>query len=397
MNPLRKLFPEQASTLAGEVDALFYFLCAVSVVVSLLLAALIIFFAVRYRARSKTREPMRGVGIAPADMKRMEVLWIAGPLVVFMIIFYWGAKLYASIATPPDDAMQVYVVGKQWMWKVQHVSGRREINELHVPVGQSVKLTMTSEDVIHSFFVPAFRVKTDVLPGRYTSLWFEATKAGEYHLFCAEYCGTKHAAMIGKVIVMEPKDFQAWLRPVGEGSLADSGQKLFGELGCPSCHQEEANGKGPVLRGLFGSKVQLKGGHVVQVDESYLRESILDPRKKIVAGYQPIMPTYVAQLNEEKVIQLIAYIKSLQPRAGAQPAPPDDTPDAGVYRTQPGDGGVQLIDPEGGLVTDEDGDPVILPLPADMPPVQLVPIDDEPSDGEPSDGAPPAKEEESQP
>jgi cytochrome c oxidase subunit II len=324
VNPLRSLFPAGASTMAGEVDSLFYFLCALSFAVSLLLAGLLFFFAVRYRARGEKRERMRGAGVDEADVKRIEYLWIGGPLVVFLVIFYWGAKLFAAMATPPPDAMQVFVVGKQWMWKAQHLGGRREINELHVPVGRAVKLTMTSEDVIHSFYVPAFRVKTDVLPGRYTTMWFQPTKAGEYHLFCAEYCGTKHSGMIGKVIVMEPRDFQAWLSQAGQGSLAESGERLFGELGCNTCHKEDGEGRGPRVRGVFGTTVQLQNGETVVADESYLRESILEPQKRVVAGFQPVMPSYVTQIDEEKVIQLIAYIRSLQ--ATQKPAAPPPAP-----------------------------------------------------------------------
>jgi cytochrome c oxidase subunit II len=318
VNPLRRLFPEQGSTMAGEVDALFYFLCGVSILVAGVLAVLIIAFAIRYRARGKEREPMRGVGIEPDEMKRIEALWIGGPLVIFLVIFYWGAKLFVSFAAPPADAMQIFVVGKQWMWKAQHLDGRREINELHLPLGRAVKLTMTSEDVIHSFFVPAFRVKTDVLPGRYTTMWFQPTKVGEHHLFCAEYCGTKHSKMIGKIVVMEPKDFQGWLSQGGGGSLSEVGEKLFNELGCNTCHTEKSDARGPRLRGLYGRQVALGGGDTAMADESYLRESILDPRKKVVAGYQPLMPTYVTQLNEEKVVQLIAYIRSLE----VEQAPP---------------------------------------------------------------------------
>ncbi len=312
MNPLRKIFPEGASAMAGEVDNLFYFLCVLSFLVAAAIAAMIIAFAVRYRARGDKREPMRTSNLDEADMKRIEYLWIGGPLVVFLVIFYWGAKLFAAMASPPPDAMQVFIVGKQWMWKAQHLGGRREINQLHVPLGRPVKLTMTSEDVIHSFYVPAFRVKTDVLPGRYTTMWFQPTRAGEYHLFCAEYCGTKHSGMIGSIVVMEPRDFQAWLSQGGQGSLSEAGEKLFTELGCNTCHKEDGEGRGPRLRGVFGSTVQLQGGDTVVADESYLRESILEPQKRVVAGFQGVMPSYVAQLNEEKVIQLIAYIRSLE-------------------------------------------------------------------------------------
>jgi cytochrome c oxidase subunit 2 len=316
MNPLRTLFPDGASTVAGEVDSLFYFLCALSFVVALALFVMIIFFAIRYHAKAGKREPMRGNHVGETDLKRMELAGIGVTLAVFMVIFYWGAKLFAGINTPPPDAMQVFIVGKQWMWKSQHLGGRREINQLHVPLGRAVKLTMTSEDVIHSFYIPAFRVKTDVLPGRYTTMWFQPTKVGEFHLFCAEYCGTKHSEMIGKIVVMEPRDFQAWLSQGGQGSLAETGEKLFNELGCNSCHRDDGDGRGPRLRGLFGSTVELQSGGTVVADEGYLRDAILEPNKHVVAGYQPVMPSYVAQLNEEKVIQLIAFIKSLEAKPG---------------------------------------------------------------------------------
>jgi cytochrome c oxidase subunit 2 len=327
---MKQIMPDQASSIAGLVDLLFYFLCGVSILVSLLIVLLILVFAVRYRQRGTVREAMRAVGVSASEMKRIEFIWIGVPLVVFMAIFYWGASLYAAMNTPPADSMQVFVVGKQWMWKVQHLGGRREINELHVPVGRVVKLTMTSEDVIHSFYVPAFRVKNDVLPGRYTTLWFEATKVGEYHLFCAEYCGTKHSQMVGKVVVMEARDFQAWLGEGSSGSLAGAGEKLFNDLGCNTCHTGDSRARGPELRGLFGKRVKLVDGSEALADESYLRESILTPQKRVVAGYQAIMPSYVAQLDEEKVIQLIAYLKTMELEAGT-PVPEADAgaPDAG--------------------------------------------------------------------
>lgn len=332
MNPLRKLFPEQASTIAGDVDLLFYALCAMSIVMTLLLGGLIFTFAVRYRRRKPEYSPMRGVGVNHEDMKRIEYVWIGVPLIVFLGIFYWGAKLFAAMNVAPADATPVYVVGKQWMWKLQHVSGHREINELHVPVGRPTKLVMTSEDVIHSFYVPAFRLKTDVLPGRYTTMWFTPTKTGEYPLYCAEYCGTKHSQMLGKVIVMELKDFQSWLSQGATDSLAEAGEKLFNELGCQTCHNDKPKARGPDLRGIYNNTITLRGGASIVANEDYLRESILEPQRRIVAGYQPVMPTYVAQLNQEKVIQLIAYIKTLEHPANPAAAPPTTAP-AGVPTT----------------------------------------------------------------
>jgi cytochrome c oxidase subunit 2 len=231
-----------------------------------------------------------------------------------MVMFTWGASIYFNESRPPDNALDIYVVGKQWMWKLEHLGGQREINELHIPVGRAVRLTMTSEDAIHSFFVPAFRTKQDAVPGRYTTTWFTPTKAGKYHLFCAEYCGTNHSRMGGWVYVMAPRDYEAWLSGgTSGGSLAENGQKLFDELACGNCHKPDGSGRCPSLTGLFGKTVQLAGGGTVQADEGYIRESILQPQAKIVAGYGPIMPTFQGLVTEEGVTQLIEYIKSLAP------------------------------------------------------------------------------------
>jgi cytochrome c oxidase subunit 2 len=220
--------------------------------------------------------------------------------------------VFFAMSRPPDDTLNVYVVGKQWMWKFQHLSGQREINELHVPVGRPVKLIMTSEDVIHDVFVPAFRVKADVIPGRYTNIWFEPTKAGRYHLFCAEYCGTKHSGMIGQVVVMEPDEFQSWLSGgEAEGSLASEGARLFADLACNTCHRPEVQGRGPMLNGLFGKTVQIEGGGTVVADEAYIRESIVNPSARITANFQPIMPTYQGVVSEDGLLQLIEYVKAL--------------------------------------------------------------------------------------
>jgi cytochrome c oxidase subunit 2 len=216
------------------------------------------------------------------------------------------------MARPPEETLNIYVVGKQWMWKFQHLDGQREINELHVPVGRAVKLITTSEDVIHDFFVPAFRIKADVIPGRYVSIWFNATKPGRYRLFCAEYCGTRHSGMIGEVIAMEPSEYQTWLSGgAAEGSLASAGGKLFQDLACNTCHRPDAQGRGPVLEGLFGKTVTLQSGETVTVDEAYVRESILQPAAKVTAGFQPIMPTFQGLVSEEQLLELIEYVKSL--------------------------------------------------------------------------------------
>jgi cytochrome c oxidase subunit 2 len=302
------LFPDQASTAAERVDALYLFLIAVSVFFGLLIAALLVLFAVRYRRRAPDERPAEIHGSLA-----LELTWTLVPLAIVAVVFLWAAELYVSMARVPPGAMEVRVVAKRWMWKLQHLTGQREINELHVPVGVPVKLTLTSEDVIHSFFVPAFRVKKDAVPGRYTTLWFQATRPGRYHLFCAEYCGTKHSQMIGWVTVMEPAAFQAWLSGgSGAVSLAAAGQKLFEDLACVTCHRADATGRGPVLDGLLGKPVKLTSGATVTADEDYIRESIVTPSAKVVAGYQPIMPTYQGLVSEEGLMQLVAYVQSLK-------------------------------------------------------------------------------------
>ena len=303
-----RLFPEQASTLAPGVDLLYFFLLGVSVFFTVLIAALIVYFSIKYR-RGNTqvdRTPSRGHALS------MEIAWMVVPFVISMTIFGWGAALYFSAYRPPAGAMEVRVVAKQWMWKFQHPSGRREINTLHVPLGQPVKLTMISEDVIHSLYVPAFRIKRDVLPGSYSACWFEATRTGEFHLFCAEYCGTDHSRMTGSVVVMEPSEYEAWLGGGKNELPAVAGKRLFEELRCVTCHQPEGGTvRCPPVVGLFGREVKLAGGATVTADEDYLRESILRPSAKVVAGFQPLMPSFDGQVDEEQLIQLIAYIKSL--------------------------------------------------------------------------------------
>jgi cytochrome c oxidase subunit II len=258
-------FPHEASAQAGQVDAIYFFMVAVTAFFSVLIAGLIVTFAIRYRRRHQHE-----VGVGIHGSIALELLWTFIPLGIAMVMFAWGAKVFFDLYRPPVGAMEIFIVGKQWMWKAQHVDGHREINELHVPVGRPVKLIMGSEDVIHSYYIPAFRVKADVIPGRYNSLWFTATKPGRYHLFCAEYCGTRHSGMIGWVTAMEPSDFQAWLG--GGGSAAASpvaaGEKLFNDLACNTCHMASGQGRGPVLTGIFGKPVQLVGGATVTVDES---------------------------------------------------------------------------------------------------------------------------------
>jgi len=303
------LFPEQASTMAGRVDALYFFLLAISAFFSLLIAGLIVFYAIRYRRR----DPL-SVGQVLHGMMALEIGWTVIPFIISMVIFVWGASVFFAISRPPDETLNIYVVGKQWMWKVQHPEGRREIDELHIPVGRPIKLVMASQDVIHDFFIPAFRVKQDVVPGRYTAMWFEATRTGEYHLFCSQYCGTQHSGMIGKVIAMEPRDFQAWLAGVTEETPVKAGEKLFSRFDCVNCHAADARQRGPTLEGAYGHPVRLQTGQTVLFDDNYIRESILNPMAQVTEGFRPIMPTFQGQLTEEQIMELIAYIKSLTPK-----------------------------------------------------------------------------------
>jgi cytochrome c oxidase subunit II len=323
------LWPTRASTGAGNVDALYIFLVALSAFMSVAIFTMILVFAAKYRRRAGMEaEQIEG-------SNALEFTWSVVPLAIFMVIFVWGAVIYFQERTPPRGATEVYVVAKQWMWKLQHEEGQREINELHVPVSRDVKMIMTSQDVIHSFYVPAFRIKQDVLPGRYTTFWFHATKSGTYHLFCAEYCGTQHSGMIGQVVVMEPAQYEAWLGSGGAaGSLTSTGQSLFQQLGCSTCHRFDVQGRGPNLVGLFGKSVLLEDGRTVIADENYIRESILSPGAKVVSGYKPIMPVFQGLVSEEQLNALVAYIKSLnQPASrtagvatslpsGAQPQKP---------------------------------------------------------------------------
>jgi len=303
------LFPEQASTVAKHVDALFFFILAVTVFFTVLVCVLVALFAVKYRReKHPTAVPIHG-------NIPLEITWSAIPLAIALVICVWGGVIYFHLSRPPAGSMEVYAIGKQWMWKFEHPNGTREINELHVPVGRDIKMIMTSQDVIHSFYVPAFRVKNDVIPAneRYSVAWFNATKAGEYHLFCAEYCGTLHSGMIGKVIAMDPADYERWQSGGGgEGSMAASGEKLFLQLGCSTCHRGDSGARGQNLNGLFGSTVQLADGRKVAADEGYIRESIQNPPAKVVAGFLPIMPSFQGQISEEGILQLVEYVKHLQ-------------------------------------------------------------------------------------
>jgi cytochrome c oxidase subunit 2 len=301
------LFPEQASTIAPRVDNLYFFLVSVSMFFAVLVTILIIVFAVKYRRRHADE-----IGAPIHGSLALELVWTGIPFVIAMVMFVWGASVYFAIARPPEETLDIYAVGKQWMWKFQHRGGQREINELHVPVNTPVRVILTSEDVLHDLFFPAFRVKMDAIPGRYTQLWFNATKPGTYHLFCAEYCGTKHSGMRGKVIVMPQNEYQAWLSGgAAEGTLAQQGEKLFTDLVCYTCHAAGSGQRGPVLTGLFGSQVELATGERVTANAEYIRESILNPAAKIVAGFPPIMPTFQGQVSEEQLLALTEYIKTL--------------------------------------------------------------------------------------
>ena len=319
------LFPEQASTFAWQVDYLYFYLILVSVAFSIPIVVAIFFFSLKYREKEKfaTPEEMHGSMV-------LETVWSIIPFVISMTIFLGGAVVYFNQFTPPADSMDIYVVGKQWMWKVQHETGQREINELHVPVGRNVKLTMTTEDVLHDFDIPAFRTKADVVPGRYTYMWFQATKPGKYHLYCAEYCGLNHSGMGGWVYVMEQRDFDNWLSGNVSGQTpVEMGKDLFEtRLGCASCHAGGPQQRGAKLEGVYNTQVKLVGGDTVLADDNYIRNSIINPAGQVVEGYQPIMPTFKGQVTEEQLNALIAYIKSLTPNAAASTGTTPATPAA---------------------------------------------------------------------
>lgn len=315
------LTPDPATTFAQEVDLLFGFLTGITGLMSFLIAFSLAYFALRYHKSKKIDRRL-----PPTESLKVELAWTIIPLVAFLGIFFWGARLYLVWASPPPDSLEIYATAKQWMWKFQHTEGRREINELHIPVGRPVRVVLASEDVIHAFYVPAFRTKMDVVPGRYSSIWFEAKKAGEYHLFCAEYCGTGHSRMIGRVVALPESRYQEWLGGGGgEETLAQRGGVLFEQLGCKSCHEPESAApeavaaeradltnavRGPPLLGLFGKKVRFADGSELVADEDYLRDSIVRPQEKIVEGYKPLMPTYQGQVDEEGLAALVAYLKT---------------------------------------------------------------------------------------
>ncbi len=306
-------YPPQASNFAGSVDSLMLFLIVVSAFFTIAITAAIVYFFFRYRRRSEDE-----IGAHIHGDMRIEATWIVIPFLITMVMFGWGASVFVNFRRSPMDTLDIYVVGKQWMWKLEQPNGRREINELHVPVNRNVKLIMASEDVIHDFYVPAFRVKMDVVPGHYNTMWFRPTETGTYHFFCSQYCGTNHAVMGGWVTVMEPEAYAAWLANSGGASNpAADGEKLFSQLACSTCHTPDGKGRGPSMNGMYGAKVRLADGSTVIADDSYIRESILVPNAKITAGYQPVMPSFQGLVSEDQILSLTAYIKSLKD----QPAP----------------------------------------------------------------------------
>ncbi len=312
MNKTLPLLPESASNLAADVDLLMILLTVFSIFFTIVIFVAVAVLAVKYHRKSEDEVPPHIHGSLP-----LEIAWSIGPFLLVLAMLPLSAKIMMNTYTPQPYAMEIFVTGKQWMWKLQHPEGPREINELHVPIGKPLKFTMISEDVLHSFYVPAFRVKKDVLPGRYTNFWVTPTKVGTYHLFCAEYCGTQHSGMIGKVHVMEQSDYEKWLSG-GDESMTARGEALFNQYGCVTCHLADGKGRGPALVGVYNSMVKMQTGAIVKADESYLRESIINPRAKIVEKYSSIMPTFQGQISEEGLLQIIAYIKSLEQEGEAQ-------------------------------------------------------------------------------
>ena len=300
------LIPPEASRIAPQMDALLFFMILVSLIGLTIVALLVASFSILY---SKKRHP---VAVQVEGSTLLEATWTIIPLGLFLTMFVWGALIYFRVYTPPPNSMNIYVVGKQWMWKAEHPGGQHEINSLHIPTGRAIQLTLISQDVFHSFSIPAFRVKREAIPGRYTTVWFEATVPGTYHLFCTQYCGTNHSQMIGDVVVMTPEGYKQWLAESTSGmSLAQNGERLFASLSCAACHNARPDARGPSLANVYGAKLPLASGGAVVADEAYLRESILNPSQHVTQGYAPIMPTYQGQISEEGVIALLEYIKNL--------------------------------------------------------------------------------------
>src|ERR1700733_10764821 len=328
------LFPREASTIAPYADALYFFLLTITVIGLVLVATLVFGFSIRYRqSNHPVAEQVEGSTLLGAT-------WTIIPLALFLVVFVWGALLYFRIYTPPPNSMNIYIVGKQWMWKAEHPGGQHEINSLHVPINQPIQITLISQDVFHSFSIPAFRVKREAIPGRYTTVWFNATQVGTYHLFCTQYCGTQHSGMIGDVTVLTAKDYKKWMADSTSGvSLAQNGERLFASLSCNACHNGQPDSRGPSLANVYGSKLTLSTGQPVLVDEAYLRQAILNPSAHITQGYAPIMPTYQGQVSEEGLISLVEYIKNLSTNYRVQqtlnttallPEQPDKVPAKGA-------------------------------------------------------------------
>ena len=301
------LFPAEASTISPYTDALYVFLLLMTVVGMALVCALVLVFSLKYR---REKHP---VATQIEGSTLLEATWTIIPLAIFLVTFVWGALLYFRIYDPPANAMNIYIVGKQWMWKAEHPGGQHEINALHVPTGRPVQLTMISQDVFHSFSIPDFRVKREVIPGRYTTVWFEATVPGTYHIFCTQYCGTQHSMMIGEVTVLTPDDYEKWTKQSTSGmSLAQNGERLFASMGCNACHNGTAAARGPSLAGVYGSRLTLTDGSQVLVNDAYLRDAILNPSQHVTAGFAPIMPTYQGQISEDGLIDLVEFVKNMQ-------------------------------------------------------------------------------------
>ena len=333
------LFPAEASTISPVTDALYVFLLLMTVVGMLLVCVLVFGFSIRYR---REKNP---VATQIEGSTLLEATWTIIPLAIFLVTFVWGALLYFRIYDPPANAMNIYVVGKQWMWKAEHPGGQHEINALHVPAGRPVQLTMISQDVFHSFSIPDFRVKREVIPGRYTTVWFQATEPGTYHIFCTQYCGTQHSGMIGEVTVLTPDDYEKWTKQSTSGmSLAQNGERLFASMGCNACHSGTAAARGPNLAGVYGSKLTLTNGNQVLVNDAYLRDAILNPSEHVTAGFAPIMPTYQGQISEDGLIDLVEYIKDLQTNYRVQQTQMTSESDNAASPT-PAEGTTEMVKP----------------------------------------------------
>jgi cytochrome c oxidase subunit 2 len=299
--------PPAASSIANGVDQLYLFLTGITIFFSVLIFSIIFYFMLKYRRKSPGQ-----TGASTHTSMALELTWTIIPSLICVVLFVWASSLYVRNGRPPASSTEIFVIGKQWMWHLQHPEGPREINELHVPLGVPVKLTMTSQDVIHDFYIPAFRVKKDVLPGRYSQIWFQPTETGTFHLFCAQYCGTNHSEMVGWIYVMSPTDYASWLAG-GEKteSMAQQGERLFSQFGCGNCHSPEAGTRAPSLAGIYGKPEKTQSGETRIVDEALIRQAIYTPNSVHLPNYQQIMPTYQGQIDEEQMLQLIAYVKSL--------------------------------------------------------------------------------------